>query len=129
MTDVTTRPRIPGVVLYALGSMALGLSVAVARSVLMRDWSRPSSAIIPVAVLAVLCLAWLYGLWCRLNWLRWTAVILGALGCLGARWSLAALHDPMQIDLYWVQFVTTLVTVLLLLLPPSRDWYVRRVVS
>jgi len=109
--------------------MTLGLTVAVVRSVLMRDWSHPSSAMIPVSILAAFCFAWLYGLWRRLNWLRWTTVVLGALGCLGARWSLALLHDPIQVDLYWVQFVTTLVTVTFLLLPSSRDWYVKRVVS
>jgi hypothetical protein len=109
--------------------MALGLSLAVVRSVLMRDWSHPSSAIVPVAVLAIICLAWLFGLWRRLNWLRWTTVILGASGCLGAYWSVARLHDPIQVDLYWVQFVTTLVTVVLLLLPSSNTWYGSRAVS
>jgi len=129
MNDDATNPGVPKAVLYALGSMVLGLVVAVVRSVLMRDWSHPSSAIMPVAVLAAFCLAWLYGLWCRLNWLRWTTIILGASGCLSAHWSLAILHDPVQIDLYWVQFVTTLLTVGLLLLLSSRDWYAKRVVS
>ena len=111
INDVTTHSTMPKAVLYALASMALGLFLAVIRSILMRDWSHPSSAIIPVAVLTVLCLAWLYGLWRRRNWLRWTTIVLGALGCLGARWSLAILHDPVQVDLYWVQFATTLLTV------------------
>ena len=124
-----TRTRVPRAVLWALTSMALGLCVAVVRSILMRDWSHPSTAVVPVAVLSVLCVAWLFGLWRRLNWLRWTTIVLGALGCMGARWSLELLHDPIQIDLYWVQFVTTLLTVTLLLLPSSRNWYIRRVVS
>lgn len=129
MNDLPPSSSAPNAVVYALGSMTLGLTVAVVRSVLMRDWSHPSSAMIPVSILAAFCFAWLYGLWRRLNWLRWTTVVLGALGCLGARWSLALLHDPIQVDLYWVQFVTTLVTVTFLLLPSSRDWYVKRVVS
>jgi hypothetical protein len=41
----------------------------------------------------------------------------------------ARLHDPIQVDLYWVQFVTTLVTVVLLLLPSSNTWYGSRAVS
>jgi type IV secretory pathway VirB2 component (pilin) len=127
INDVSTPSAMPKAVLYALASMALGLSLAVVRSVLMRDWSHPSSAIVPVVVLTALCLAWLYGLWRRRNWLRWTTIVLGALGCLGARWSLAILHDPVQVDLYWVQFATTLLTVVLLLLPSSRNWYVARV--
>jgi hypothetical protein len=132
VNTVATHPTptgVPKAVLGALTSMALGLCVAVFRSILMRDWSHPTTAIVPVAVLSMLCVGWLFGLWRRLNWLRWTTIVLGALGCMGARWSLELLHDPIQIDLYWVQFVTTLLTVTLLLLPASRNWYVRRVVS
>jgi hypothetical protein len=124
-----TPARAPSAVLCALASMTLGLCVAVLRSILMRDWSHPSTAIVPVAILTVLCVAWLFGLWRRLNWLRWTTIVLGALGCTGARWSLEMLHDPIQIDLYWVQFVTTAPDCDLASVPPSRNWYVGRVVS
>jgi hypothetical protein len=117
------RPSAPPQVLAALGFMGVSFSVAALRSALVQDWARPIPAALSVFVLASLCGLWLYGLWRRLNWLRWVTVFLGASGCLLAWKSLAQLHDPTQIALYWLQFALTVPTVVLFVLPPSQRWY------
>jgi UDP-N-acetylmuramyl pentapeptide phosphotransferase/UDP-N-acetylglucosamine-1-phosphate transferase len=115
----------PAQVRAALGLMAVAFAVVVLRSALMQNWARPTPAFLNLFILAAICAFWLYGLWRRLNWLRWVTVFLGTTGCLLASRSLARLHDPTQIALYLVQFAVTAPTVILLVLPPARRWYTR----
>jgi hypothetical protein len=115
----------PAQVLAALGFVAVAFAVAVLRLALMQNWARPTHAVLNLFILAAICGFWLYGLWRRLNWLRWVTVFLGTTGCLLVSRSLARLHDPTEIALYLVQFAVTVPTVILFVLPPARRWYTR----
>ena len=115
----------PSQVLAALGLMAVVFAVAVLRAALMKNWAQPTLAAVNLIILAAICGIWLYGLWRRLNWLRWVTVFLGATGCLLASRSVANLHDPTQVALYGVQFALTVPGVILFVLPPAQRWYTR----
>jgi hypothetical protein len=117
-------PRSAIVVLCLVAAISL---IAEVRSALMKDWARPAPALVGMGFLALICLLWLYGLWRRVNWVRWMTIILGVGGCLLASRSIARLHDPTQVALYWVQFALTVPTVAFLLTPSARSWYERRV--
>jgi hypothetical protein len=124
-TESHQRP--PQSVIVVLCLVAAVCLIAQVRSALMKDWTRPAPAIGGMAFLALVSLLWLYGLWRRLNWVRWTTIVLGVGGCLLASRSIARLHDPTQIALYWVQFALTVPTIAFLLAPSARVWYARRV--
>ena len=90
-------------------------------------WTSLTASIVGLIFLGIYLL-WLYGMWRRLNWLRLTTIVLGVGGCLLAPRSLARIHDPTQLALYWVQFAITVATVGLLLMPSARAWYQQRTV-
>lgn len=113
----------PRQVLIALCLLGAEFGLALVRSVLMKDWSRPIPAVLGVLLLAAVCSLWLYGLWRRRNWVRWITVILGAGGCALAYLDVARLHDPVQVALYWLQFALTAPAVIILVLPVARHWY------
>ena len=115
----------PGQVQAAISLVAGGCLVAVARAVLMKDWTRATPAAVGVGLLAAICLLWLYGLWQRLNWLRWATVILGGAGSIVGLWGVYSLGDPVQVKLYWLQFILIEAAVVLLLLRAASTWYTR----
>ena len=115
-------PLLAVVALYLLGSEFV---VVVLRSIIMKDWSHPIGAMLWLTPLVVLCSLWFYGLTRRLKWVWWTTVILGVIGCAFAPTSVAVLHRLVNLVLYWVQFALTVVSVVVLLLPSVRHWYLR----
>jgi uncharacterized membrane protein (DUF2068 family) len=117
------KNRPPAGVLYALGLMAAEFAIAIVRSALMKDWTRPAASAVAVAVLALICILWLYGLWRRKVWLWWVTVIGGVGGCILTPWSVGMIHDSAQLRLYLLQVVVVAPAMLLLLLPASRRWY------
>lgn len=120
LADTPTPPR---PVLIAISMLAAEFGLALVRDFLMRNWSRPHHAVIGVFLIAAICLLWLYGLLRRRNWVRWLTVIIGAVGCALAPFSVARIHDPVQLLLYWIQFTLTLPATVILVLPAARRWY------
>jgi hypothetical protein len=115
----------PRQVFVALCLMGVEFGLAVIRTVLLRDWSRPVPAVLAVLLVAVLAMIWLYGLYRRRNWVRWMTVIVCGGGCVLAPFDVARLDDSVQIVLYWLQFAVTVPVVVLLLLPGTHVWYTR----
>ena len=122
----TARLRVPRLVAVALCLMGADFMLAIVRSILVHDWSRPVAAALGVAVLASVCSLWIYGLWRRSTWLWWVTVILGVVGSVLAPWGAHRLHETTQVVFYWCQFVLSASAALFLLLPTSREWYKRR---
>jgi len=60
---VSAQTSPPWQVVSAIYLLGAELGLAVVRSILMKDWSRPIPATLGVLVLAAVCSLWLYGLW------------------------------------------------------------------
>jgi hypothetical protein len=125
--SVGSAPRAspPPLALAALYLLGAEFALAIVRSILMKDWSHPTVATLWVVALVVLCSFWLYALWRRVKWVWWATVTLGAVGCSLAPVSVSILHQPLQVTLYWMQFALTAASVVLLVLPSPRHWYLR----
>jgi peptidoglycan/LPS O-acetylase OafA/YrhL len=117
------RSVAPRPVAIALGLLAAGFGLAVIRSCLMKDWSRPLPAAFGVLLLAAVCWLWWYALWRRRKWVWWITVVGGFGGIVLAPLSVARLSDPVQKRLYWVQLALTVPAVIMLVLPAARQWY------
>jgi len=113
----------PRPVVIALNLLGTAFGVALVRSSLMKDWSRPHPAALGVLLLALVCWLWWYGLWRRRKWVWWITVIGGLSGIVMAPLSMARLSDPVQRGLYWLQFALSLPVIILLVLPAARQWY------
>jgi len=120
LSSATTAPwQVRAAVAFVAGACL----VALLRAILMKDWTRPLPAAAGILLMAAISLIWLYGLWRRLNWLRWATVILGGGGSFIGLWGVARLGDPVQTRLYWIQFSLLVPAAVLLLLPAVRMWY------
>lgn len=128
MTAANSRPQYPPrLVIIAIAIMAGAFAIALVRVCLMKHRSPgPGPVIFGLVLDSAISLPWLYGLWRRRNWVRWLTVILGATGCALASRSLARLHDPTQVILYWVQFALTIPVVIILVFPSVSAWYTSR---
>ena len=125
----TSSTGIPSQVQLVLSLVAAGFLLGFVRAALMKDWSRPVAAIVGLAILAVVSGLWMYGLCHRKNWLRWFTVAFFALVFLAAPWVNANLHDPIQVTMYWVQFLIGIPVIVLLYMPVARQWYTAAPVS
>ena len=121
----TRRPSPPPLALVALYLLGSEFGLVVLRSIIMKDWSHPIDATLWLVPLVALCTLWFYGLARGLGWVWWTTVILSALGCAFAPMSVSILHRPVNIALYWLQFTLAVISVVVLLLPSVRHWYLR----
>jgi hypothetical protein len=98
--------------------------------VILKDFtSRPTAAFIESIVIVIIGSAWIYGLYHSRNWLRWFTVAWVGGGLILTPWAASKLNDWRQILMLWVQFSTTLTTVILLVVPAANRWYGRRRVS
>jgi hypothetical protein len=122
----TPRASPPPLALAALYLLGAEFAVAIVRSILMKDWDHPTVATLWVVALVVLCSFWPYAPWRRVKWVWWATVVLGAVGCALAPVSVSILHQPVHVALYWLQFALTAASVVLLLLPSPRHWYLHR---
>jgi hypothetical protein len=122
-TSSETSPRPPPVAAVALLLLGAEFVIAVGRSVLMRDWSRPVPSVVSVVVLFAVCGLWLHGLWRRKTWLWWVTVILAGTGCVMSPWANPSRMGSTQATLYWCQVVLAAPATLLLLMPASQKWY------
>jgi FtsH-binding integral membrane protein len=113
----------PPQVLTALGLMALLFAVGLLRAALIQNWTQPVFAALGLFLLSATCGFWLYGLYRRLNWLRWVTVLAGAGGCLLVSRAATELRDPVQLGLYYLQVALMAPSVVLFVLPPARRWY------
>jgi hypothetical protein len=119
----------PRPVQIALALFAIGLLLGVVR-VLLKDFSsRPTAAMIGSVVILIIGYAWIYGLYQSRNWLRWFTVVWVGGGLVLTPWAASKLNDWRQILMLWVQFATSLGTVVLLVVPAASRWYGRRRVS
>ncbi len=121
--DDKHRSAPPRPVVIALSLLGAEFGLALIRSILMKDWSRPVLAALGVLLLAVVCLLWWYGLWRRRNWVCWITVVGGLSGIALSPLSVARLSDPVQRRLYWLQLALTLPVIIMLVLPAARQWY------
>jgi 4-hydroxybenzoate polyprenyltransferase len=78
---------------------------------------------VAVVITACLLLLWLYGLFRRLNWLRWVTVGLAILGILLLPRVLARIQErgPILFQLFKYALFDT--GTLLLCLPAAREWF------
>jgi hypothetical protein len=95
----------------------------------MKDWSRPISATIGLAILAAICVLWIYGLYQARNWLRWVTVLFFAVHLAATPWALASLHDTREDTMYWIQCLSGVLAAMLLCMPNARRWFTLRSVS
>jgi hypothetical protein len=122
-----SNARPPRLVILAIAMVAGQYAIALVRVCLMKHRSPGAGPVIfGLILISAICLPWMYGLWRRRNWVRWLTVILGATGCALASRSVARLHDPTQVILYWLQFALTIPVVIILVLPPVGAWYKSR---
>jgi hypothetical protein len=84
-----------------------------------------STLLIPVVLLAVLYFLWLYGLYRRLNWLRWLTVGGALIGILYLPWAWRLLQNQGYLPLRLLKYVLFDAGALLLCLPQANRWYVR----
>jgi len=116
----------PRPVQIALALFAIGLLIGVFR-VLLKDFSsRPTAAIVGSIVILIIGSAWISGLYHSRNWLRWFTVAWVGGGLILTPWAVSKLNDWRQILMLWVQFATSLGTVVLLVVPGANRWYGRR---
>jgi hypothetical protein len=127
--DLSLRPRAPGQVQLAIYLVATSCLAATARAILMKDWSRPISATIGLAILAAICVLWIYGLYQARNWLRWVTVLFFAVHLAATPWALASLHDTREDTMYWIQCLSGVLAAMLLCMPNARRWFTLRSVS
>ena len=121
-----TPSKLPATVVAALCFTAAGFVLAMVRSILMQDWSRPLTSTISVGVLFTIGALWLYGLWRRTRWMWWFTVFSWALGLVFAPWSMSIVRGSTQLVLYWCQLVIAIFAVGLYVSKPSREWYLNR---
>jgi hypothetical protein len=84
-----------------------------------------STLLIPVVLLAVLYALWLYGLYRRLNWLRWLTVGGALVGILYLPWAWRILQNQGDLPLRLLKYVLFDAGAILLCLPQANRWYVR----
>jgi|SRR5882762_9307886 len=84
---------------------------------------------IAVVVTACVLLLWLYGLFRRLNWLRWVTVGLAILGILFLPRVLARIYErgPILFQLFKYALFDT--GTVLLCLPAAREWFSSKVAA
>ena len=89
----------------------------------------PKGSAIPVVVFTVMLsvyVLWIYGLYCRLNWLRWLTVALAVLGLVFLPKALSSTHNWRLLSLQMLQYLMFDSAAILLCLPAAGRWYGRK---
>jgi hypothetical protein len=128
-TSGLQRPSPPPLVLAALAFLAAEFAVGVLRVAIMATWTPLLSALGGILLLTVVYASWLYGLWHRINWLRWVTVVANVWSGLIAPRVVARLPNTTQVVLYVVQVFLSAFAVFLLILPSANRWYRQRILN
>ena len=85
-----------------------------------------TTQLVTATLLAAFFLLWMYGLYRRLNWLRWLTVGLAILGVLCLPWAWRILQSRGDFPLGLLKYVLFDSAGILLGLPQANRWYARR---
>jgi hypothetical protein len=119
-TQLDSMPRL---VKVGLGLMAASFALAILRVNLDRMFHGRVIRVLPILIVVFVLFLQLYGLACRLNWVRWLTIVLSLLGIPYLPRVLSSLHDPWQITAQIAVDVLFYLGVTMLCLKPARLWF------
>jgi hypothetical protein len=124
MLTLTHSPPMPRQVLLALCLLGAGFLVAIVRVLLVPidDLSSGSHAL-AVVMLGALYFAWVYGLYRRLNWLRWVTIVVACFAMIRVPWNIAQVTNHTRLAFHLLHMALQFPAVVLLCLRSARVWY------
>ena len=124
-TVITARGQLPPQVALALCLIGADFVLGIVRISLDPHFSGPQLLLV-VPIWVTLFSLWLFGLYRRLNWLRWLTVAGAAVGLLSLplAWGSIASHGSVPFQL--IKYALFGAGALLLCLPQANSWYGRK---
>jgi hypothetical protein len=122
-TSEVSIDRIPDQVTTALYLLGVQYFLGAVRRALQTNWLYLPHEQVKTAFFVVVCALFLYGLYRRLNWLRWITVAYTAFQGLAMLVVFPRIHDAAQLVLSCAAIIVGLVASVLLCLPKARQWY------
>jgi hypothetical protein len=121
----TARPQLPPQVALALCLIGADFILAIVRTFLDPHFSGVQLlVVIPISM--TLFSLWLFGLYRRLNWLRWLTVASAVLGLLSLPWAWGSIASHGSVPFQLVKYALFGTGALLLCLPQANSWYGRK---
>ena len=122
-TSEVSIDRIPDQVTTALYLLGVQYFLGAVRRALQTNWLYLPQEQVKTAFFAVVCALFLYGLYRRLNWLRWITIAYTAFQVLAMLVVFPRIHDAAQLVLSCASIILGLAASVLLCLPKARQWY------
>jgi hypothetical protein len=115
--------RVPDQVITAILLLGVQSFLVTLNQVLRMDWLYRQEAQLKVAFLVAVSALFLFGLYRRLNWLRWIVIAYTALQVLAMPAALPKIHDAAQFVLTCAAVILGIAASVLFCLPTARRWY------
>ena len=119
----------PRQVVSSLSLLSAAFSTSILRMLLTGRGDHPGSNAVAAAIVGGIYFAWVYGLFRRLNWLRWVTIVLTCVGVITLPWWFAQVTDHTRLAFHLLQLALQVPAVALLCLRPARVWYGRPTVA
>ena len=122
LSQSTTMPR---QVMLALCLLGAGFSTAILRVIFAPtgDFLSSSSHALVVVMVGGLYFAWVYGLFRRLNWLRWVTIVVSCFGMVTIPWYFAQVTNHTRLVFHLLHMALQFPAVVLLCMRSARVWY------
>jgi hypothetical protein len=125
MLALSQSQTIPRQVIVALCLLAAGFSTAILRVIFApaAGFLSSGSHAVVVVVLGGLYFAWVYGLFRRLNWLRWVTIVVSCFGMVTIPWYVAQVTNHTLLVFHLLHMTLQVPAMVLLCLRSARVWY------
>jgi hypothetical protein len=121
--SVTSPQRLPWQVALALSLLAADFALGLVQ---LFTGALTGLTLLVVLLLAALLYAlWLWGLYRRINWLRWLTVAGATVGILSLSWTWGLIRHQGNVPLYVLKYVLFDAGAILLCMPQAHAWYTR----
>jgi hypothetical protein len=115
--------HVPDQVITAILLLGVQSFLFTLNQALRMDWLNRQQAQVKVAFLVIIGALFLFGLYRRLNWLRWLVIAYTALQVVALPVVLPRIHDAAQLVLTCAAVMLGIAASVLFCLPTARRWY------
>jgi hypothetical protein len=115
--------HVPDQVITAILLLGVQSFLVTLNQALRMDWLYRQQAQLKVAFLVAVSALFLFGLYRRLNWLRWIVIAYTALQVVAMPVALPKIHDAAQLVLTCAAVISGIAASVLFCMPTARRWY------